>query len=221
MEITREQKLQIVALNAQGKSVKDIARIAKVSEAKVIAILTNYATPKDSTTKTIKPRLTEEEINDIYRLADEGMGVCEIARRLGIAQSTVSRRLINRTRDEAPKPEPAPAPDPEPAPKSEPQLPTAPEAPAEETKEKEPAPAPTETSSKLSTDNNNLTHHNDNTYRKACQAAYKKAEVAVDTILEIYSTMTETEQRAFDLGEAYHSMYVVLDELRDVAKEEK
>ena len=150
MEITKEQKLQIVALNAQGKSIKAIAQTAKVSEATVISVLTNYSEPKDSTTKTIKPKLTDEGINDIYRLADEGVGVCEIARRLGIAQSTVSRRLINRTRDEAPKPAPA-----------------APEEP----KEKEPAPEATGTSS---IKKDNVLYLNDSTVIKLCQEALLK-----------------------------------------------
>ena len=170
MEITKEQKLQIVALNAQGKSIKEIAKIAKVSEAKVITILANYAEPKNSTTKTTRSKLTDEEINEMYRLADEGVGVCEIARRLGIAQSTVSRWLIKRTRDEDSKPEPEPEPELEP-----------------EEKTKEPAPAPTETSSKK--DN---VYFNDSTYKSACQVAYKKTDEAIKAILSMYESMSES-----------------------------
>ena len=52
MEITKEQKLQIVALNAQGKSIKEIAKIAKVSEANVITIV--FKVKRDSKSLTTK-----------------------------------------------------------------------------------------------------------------------------------------------------------------------
>ena len=194
MEITKEQKLQIVALNAQGKSIKEIAKIAKVSEANVITILANYAEPKNSTTNLIKPRLTAEEINEMYRLADEGLSAHKIASKVGRGVSTVKRQLIKRGQAEDPKPEPAPAPDPEPAPKPEPQLPTAPEAPAEEPKEKEPAPEATGTSSKK--DN---VYFNDSTVIKLCQEA----------LLKIGDRIVECDGDYYILGYAHSTLDLI------------
>ena len=191
MEITREQKLQIVALNAQGKSVKDIARIAKVSEANVIAILTNYATPKDSTTNLIKPRLTADEINEMYRLADEGLSVRKIASKVGRGVSTVKRQLIKRGQAEDPKP--APALDPEPAPKPEPEAPQLPADP-EEPKEKEPAPEATGTSSKK--DNVYL---NDSTVIKLCQEA----------LLRIGDRIVECDGDSYILGYVHSTLDII------------
>lgn len=161
MEITKEQKLQIVALNAQGKSIKEIAKIAKVSEENVITILANYAEPKNSTTNLIKPRLTAKEINEMYRLADEGLSVRKIASKVGRGVSTVKRQLIKRSQLADPKPEPAPGPELE----LESEVSEAPE----ETKVKEPAPEATGTSSKK--DNVYL---NDSTVIKLCQEAMLK-----------------------------------------------
>ncbi len=194
MEITKEQMLQIVALNAQGKSIKEIAKIAKVSEAKVITILANYAEPKNSTTNLIKPRLTAEEINEMYRLADEGLSVRKIASKVGRGVSTVKRQLIKRSQLADPKPEPAPEPEPAPAP--EPEVPEAPE----ETKTKEPAPEATGTSSKK--DN---VYVNDSIYKSACQVAFEYADQATKDILQIYGNMTSAEKRAFDFGVVYLS----------------
>ena len=179
MGITKEQKLQIVALNTQGKSIKEIAKIAKVSEANVITILENYATPKNSTTKTTRSKLTDGEINEMYRLADEGVGVCEIARRLGIAQSTVSRWLIKRTRDEASKPE------------LESEVSEAPE----ETKVKEPAPEATGTSS-IKKDNVYL---NDSTVIKLCQ----------DALLKIGDRIVECDGDSYILGYAHSTLDLI------------
>ena len=91
----------------------------------------------------------------------------------------------------------------------------------DKTKEKEPAPAPTETSSKLSTDNNNLTHHNDNIYRKACQAAFKYADQATKDILQIYGNMTDAEKKAFDLGIVYMSTLYARNNLEEAIMEEE
>ena len=62
----------------------------------------------------------------------------------------------------------------------------------------EPAPSANDTSS----NNNSLSHLNDTSKSKICQA-FESAECVTNLILSFYESMSEAEQRAFDLGEAY------------------
>ena len=78
----------------------------------------------------------------------------------------------------------------------------------------EPAPAATDTSSEI-LKNINSTHLDDSTKEQICQA-YKTDEACED-IIDIYEVMSEREQRAFDIGEAYGKIFSTrckLDELR-------
>lgn len=77
-------------------------------------------------------------------------------------------------------------------------------------KENEPAPAATETSSK-----DNISHFDDNTSRRICQA-FESADQAVKGILELYNNMSESEQRAFDMGEIYRSMLSATNEMEEL-----
>ena len=82
-------------------------------------------------------------------------------------------------------------------------------------KENEPAPAATDTSSEI-LKNINSTHLDDSTKEQICQA-YKTADEACEDIIDIYEVMSEREQRAFDIGEAYGKIFSTrckLDELR-------
>lgn len=82
-------------------------------------------------------------------------------------------------------------------------------------KENEPAPAATGTSSEI-LKNINSTHLDDSTKEKICQA-YKTADEACSNILTVYEGMSECEQRAFDIGEAYGKIFDTrckLEELR-------
>lgn len=74
-------------------------------------------------------------------------------------------------------------------------------------KEKEPAPAVTGTSSEVSVkeDTDNI-HIDDSTKEQICQA-YKTADEACSNILTVYEGMSECEQRAFDIGEAYGKIF--------------
>ena len=63
----------------------------------------------------------------------------------------------------------------------------------------EPAPSDNDTSSN---NNNSLSHFNDTSKAKICQAL-DEATKTVSSILDIYQTLTEAEQRLFDLGETY------------------
>lgn len=84
-------------------------------------------------------------------------------------------------------------------------------------KEKEPAATGTVTSSKEK-------HSQEyNTANSAvCQEAFVKnlfatAQRAVKTILDTYNNMTEAEQRAFDMGEAFRDMLTVQNELEELS----
>ncbi len=76
---------------------------------------------------------------------------------------------------------------------------------AEYIKKNEPAPAATGTSSEI-LKNINSTHLDDSTKEKICQA-YKTADEACSNILTVYEGMSECEQRAFDIGEAYGKIF--------------
>lgn len=80
---------------------------------------------------------------------------------------------------------------------------------AEYLKENEPAPAATGTSS---TKKENTFQIDDSTKEQICQA-YKTADEACSNILTVYEGMSECEQRAFDIGEAYGKIFSTRDKL--------
>ena len=80
----------------------------------------------------------------------------------------------------------------------------------------EPAPAATGTSSEVSKDTGSILLFDDTTKAAICQA-YKTADEACSNILTVYEGMSECEQRAFDIGEAYGKIFDTrckLEELR-------
>lgn len=82
-------------------------------------------------------------------------------------------------------------------------------------KENEPALSANSTSSEI-LKNINSTHLDDSTKAAICQA-YKTADEACSNILTVYEGMSECEQRAFDIGEAYGKIFSTrckLEELR-------
>ena len=82
-------------------------------------------------------------------------------------------------------------------------------------KENEPALSANSTSSEI-LKNINSTHLDDSTKAAICQA-YKTADEACSNILTVYEGMSECEQRAFDIGEAYGKIFDTrckLEELR-------
>lgn len=79
-------------------------------------------------------------------------------------------------------------------------------------KENEPAPAATGTSS---TKKENTFQIDDSTKEKICQA-YKTADEACSNILTVYEGMSECEQRAFDIGEAYGKICSTRDKLENM-----
>ena len=84
-------------------------------------------------------------------------------------------------------------------------------------KENEPPPAATGTSSAVSKDTDNI-HVNDSTKEQICQA-YKTADEACSNILTVYEGMSECEQRAFDIGEAYGKICSTRDKLEKLRGE--
>lgn len=74
-----------------------------------------------------------------------------------------------------------------------------------EIQKNEPAPAATGTSSEI-LKNINSTHLDDSTKEQICKA-YKTADEACSNILTVYEGMSECEQRAFDIGEAYGKIF--------------
>lgn len=84
-------------------------------------------------------------------------------------------------------------------------------------KENEPAPAATGTSSAVSKDTDNI-HIDDSTKEQICQA-YKTADEACSNILTVYEGMSECEQRAFDIGEAYGKICSTRDKLEKLRGE--
>ena len=79
-------------------------------------------------------------------------------------------------------------------------------------KETEPAPAATGTSSEVSDDTCSILQFDDSTKEQICQA-YKTADEACSNILTVYEGMSECEQRAFDIGEAYGKIFDTRDKL--------
>ncbi|WP_195247530.1 hypothetical protein [Ruminococcus sp.] len=69
----------------------------------------------------------------------------------------------------------------------------------------EPALSANSTSSEI-LKNINSTHLDDSTKEQICQA-YKTADEACSNILTVYEGMSECEQRAFDIGEAYGKIF--------------
>lgn len=81
----------------------------------------------------------------------------------------------------------------------------------------EPALSANSTSSEVvSKDTGSILHLDDSTKAAICQA-YKTADEACSNILTVYEGMSECEQRAFDIGEAYGKIFDTrckLEELR-------
>lgn len=80
------------------------------------------------------------------------------------------------------------------------------------------APAATDTSSKVSKDTGSILHLDDSTLLDICQA-YDTADKACADILDIYEGMSECEQRAFDIGEAYGKICSTRDKLENMRGE--
>lgn len=79
-------------------------------------------------------------------------------------------------------------------------------------KENEPALSANSTSSEVSKDTGSILHLDDSTKEQICQA-YDTVDEACTDIIDIYEGMSECEQRAFDIGEAYGKICSTRDKL--------
>ncbi len=80
----------------------------------------------------------------------------------------------------------------------------------------EPAPSANSTSSEVVSKDTDNIHLDNSTKEQICQA-YKTADEVCSNILTVYEGMSECEQRAFDIGEAYGKIFDTrckLEELR-------
>lgn len=80
----------------------------------------------------------------------------------------------------------------------------------------EPALSANSTSSEVVSKDTDNIHLDDSTKEQICQA-YETADEACSNILTVYEGMSECEQRAFDIGEAYGKIFSTrckLEELR-------
>lgn len=79
--MTNEKKMQLAALNAQGKSIEEISKVSGVNEADVEAFLAT------------RGRTPETRDEKVHRLAAEGMMQKDIAEKLGISRASVCKIL--------------------------------------------------------------------------------------------------------------------------------
>ena len=82
-------------------------------------------------------------------------------------------------------------------------------------KENEPALSANSTSSEVVSKDTDNIHLDNSTKEQICQA-YKTADEACSNILTVYEGMSECEQRAFDIGEAYGKICSTRDKLENM-----
>jgi len=191
MQLTREKKCQIAALGAKGKTVEEIAQTAGLEVETVREFLSGRESSEKKPLFGGNKKITTKTIAKINELRQQGKTHKEIADELGIGTATVSRYLhkdkpsqINEDFDKAVNKMIAEA----------------------ETK-KEPAPAATDTDSVIK-DNIDILYPNDSTDEPKSQEPEPEMcpewlLATTEDMLFIYNSMTEAEQRAWDLGQIY------------------
>lgn len=190
-ELTREKKCQIAALGAKGKTAEEIAAEAKVDIEAVKALLATRSTeksaepPKEDISAMNRTELKAYAV----RLYNQGKTHKEIMEITGLSRS-VLYTLIPVNKDKKPRKFKKAAQINEDFDQAINEMIT--EA------KKEPAPAATDTSSEEK--KNIFTTTNDTIDLAVCQDALERA---VRGYLGIYEQMTESEQRAWELGEAF------------------
>lgn len=171
--MTNQKKMQIAALNAQGKSIEEISELSGVNAADVEAFLaTRGAAPavnREETAPEAKTRtynrMTPTLLEKAKELRREGLSCAKIADQLSINRKTVEYHLRKAKTEQI---------------------------------EKEPAPVAADTDSEVRNSPNISTSDSTTkmTESQALEAAKKK-------LLEIYETLTPEECRAWELGEVY------------------
>lgn len=122
-----EKLLQLRAMQTAGATISEIAKELRLSPEDVESKLIELGhTPNEKVTpkphgwgkneeeQEVPPQksrfLTQEEIDTVLLAYDNGMGVCDIARQIGRAQSSVSRIITKHYVGIKKEKEPAPAP---------------------------------------------------------------------------------------------------------------
>ena len=111
MELSQEKKTQIAACHGKGMTVKEIAKVAKLTEAQVDVFLQSIGkrplyhrysrTKKDETEKKYN-RVTDEQKKEIFELLAQGKGTTEIAQLTGINVKTVDNYKHRKSKEKEP-----------------------------------------------------------------------------------------------------------------------
>jgi DNA-binding CsgD family transcriptional regulator len=199
MQLTREKKCQIAALGAKGKTVEEIAQTAGLEVETVREFLSARSSEKtDDMPKSDKKAYA-------IRLFHEGKTRKEIIELTGMSRSMVYA-LLPATKGER-KGQGAGRPKKKPAQINVDFDKAADEMIAEAETKKEPAPAATDTDSVIK-DNIDILYPNDSTDEPKSQEPEPEMcpewlLATTEDMLFIYNSMTEAEQRAWDLGQIY------------------
>ena len=155
---------------------------------------------KQGYARTVRGAATEEEKADVRSMYRKGIGVCEIARRTGFAQSTVSRWVstcqLDRTTSVKAK-----------------------HSKSDKDTKKEPAPTAIGTSSEvsLSNDTNSLAHLDDSTKKAICQ----EVENIHDRLVQAYDEDLESNLGIRLYGEAMGLLEAMIHKLEGDDNDDK
>lgn len=185
-ELTREKKCQIAAMAVKGKTAEEIAAEAKVDIEAVKALLATRGTEK-----TVDGMSMQEKKDYAVRLYHQGKKHKEIMEITGLSRSTVYT-LIPVEKDKKPRKFKKAA-------QINEDFDQAINEMIADIK-KEPAPAATDTDSDTKNEIKHISTNNDTIDLAVCQDALERA---VRGYLGIYEQLTEAEQRAWELGEAF------------------
>ena len=110
MALAKETVLQIIACHAQGMTVREIDKKAKLDAAQVeVCLLDNGKKPIYNKTKQVKDEvgkkkrypITDEQKEEIRRLVQEGYTQDYIAKKVGVGAGSVSR-ILNANKEKEP-----------------------------------------------------------------------------------------------------------------------
>ncbi len=187
MALSKETVLQIIACHAKGMTVREIAKKAGLEAAQVEVCLQDHGkkpiynkAKQDEAGKRKKALITDEQKEEVHRLAEEGRTQDYIAKKVGIAPASVSR-ILNAN------------------------------------KEKEPASAATDTSSMdiKQIESSGTVSASKYTIAVRKSQAQRALDITKNILKDIYEYMNESEQRAFDLGEAFGRLCTAIEEEED------
>ena len=108
MALSKEAVLQIIACHAKGMTVREIAKKAGLEAAQVEVCLQDHGkkpiynkAKQDEAGKRKKALITDEQKEEVHRLAEEGRTQDYIAKKVGIAPASVSR-ILNANKEKEP-----------------------------------------------------------------------------------------------------------------------